>query len=80
MDAGALRFHTLLFAASPADDGGAPTGTVLRCVPRSQAEVGPWVTAESGAIARQYVHPASLASVTCCWSAARVPDAAAGDL
>eukprot|EP00969_Alexandrium_andersonii_P147208 6509141-Alexandrium_andersonii.AAC.1 len=31
-------------------------------------------------LARQYVHPASLASVTCCWAAARVPGAAADDL
>eukprot|EP00969_Alexandrium_andersonii_P090741 4005761-Alexandrium_andersonii.AAC.1 len=80
MDTGARQSHTLLFAASPADDTGAAVGAVLHYVPRVQVDAGPWVTAESGVVARQYVHPASLASVTCCWAAARVPAAAACDL
>eukprot|EP00969_Alexandrium_andersonii_P018859 823292-Alexandrium_andersonii.AAC.1 len=71
MDAGVRRSHTLLFAASPADDGGAPTGAVLHYVPCSHVDAGPWATAGSGVVAREYVHPASLASVTCCWAAAR---------
>eukprot|EP00969_Alexandrium_andersonii_P151723 6708871-Alexandrium_andersonii.AAC.1 len=62
MDAGTRRSHTLLFAASPADDGGAPTRTVLHYAPCGQTEAGPGVTAESGVVARQCVHPASLAS------------------
>eukprot|EP00969_Alexandrium_andersonii_P260514 11517696-Alexandrium_andersonii.AAC.1 len=74
------RTHTLLFAASPADDSGAATGAAQHYVPGMIVEPGPWVTAESGVVARQYVHPASLASVTCCWTAARVPRSAAGDL
>eukprot|EP00969_Alexandrium_andersonii_P006619 287541-Alexandrium_andersonii.AAC.1 len=60
MDAGVRHSHTLLFAAAPADDGGTPTGAVLHDVPCSHAEAGPWVTAGSGLVARQYVHPASL--------------------
>eukprot|EP00969_Alexandrium_andersonii_P341969 15116061-Alexandrium_andersonii.AAC.1 len=71
MDAGVRRSHTLLFAASPADNGDTPTRAVLHYVPCSRTDAGPWVTAESGVVARQYVHPASLASVTCCWAAAR---------
>eukprot|EP00969_Alexandrium_andersonii_P251182 11102255-Alexandrium_andersonii.AAC.1 len=63
MDAGVRHPHTLLFAASPADDCGAPTGTVLHYVPCSHVDAGPCVAAESGVVARQYVHPASLASV-----------------
>eukprot|EP00969_Alexandrium_andersonii_P241095 10644631-Alexandrium_andersonii.AAC.1 len=67
MDAGVRHPHTLSFAASPADDSGAPTATVLHYVPCTQVDAGPWVAAESGVVARQNVHPASLASVTCCW-------------
>eukprot|EP00969_Alexandrium_andersonii_P347001 15341303-Alexandrium_andersonii.AAC.1 len=76
-NSGGQQTHTLLFAASPADDSGAATGAVLHYVPGVHVEAGPWVTAESGVVARQYVHPAPLASVTCCWTAARVPRAAA---
>eukprot|EP00969_Alexandrium_andersonii_P165722 7323529-Alexandrium_andersonii.AAC.1 len=54
----------------PAHDGGAAAGAVLHYAPGVLVEAGPWVTAESGVAARQCVHPASMASVTCCWAAA----------
>eukprot|EP00969_Alexandrium_andersonii_P293130 12955598-Alexandrium_andersonii.AAC.1 len=69
-----------MFAASPADDSGTATGAVLHYVSGMHVEAGPWVTSESSVVARQYVHPASLASVTCCWAAARLPRAASCDL
>eukprot|EP00969_Alexandrium_andersonii_P057196 2522819-Alexandrium_andersonii.AAC.1 len=69
MGAGVRHPRALAFVASLADDGGTPTGAVLHYVPCSHAEAGPGVIAESGVVARQYVHPASLASVT--WAAAR---------
>eukprot|EP00969_Alexandrium_andersonii_P190015 8395703-Alexandrium_andersonii.AAC.1 len=40
----------------------ASRGTVLHYVPCSHVDAGPWATAENGVVARQYVHPASLAS------------------
>eukprot|EP00969_Alexandrium_andersonii_P049188 2158440-Alexandrium_andersonii.AAC.1 len=48
MDSGGKRSRTLLFAASPADDGGAATGAALHFAPGAQVEPGRWATAASG--------------------------------
>eukprot|EP00969_Alexandrium_andersonii_P163032 7207404-Alexandrium_andersonii.AAC.1 len=51
--------------------GGEATGAVLHYVPGVQEEPRPWVTD---------TRPASMASVTCCWAAARMPAAEKADL